>query len=473
MKKICIIIYSLALAFIISPPVQAQQKALICREPVVSKEQIQKLIRSRQKAMANRSLASTQKQLRVYFHIVRNDNGTSASATFEEVDKEFQTLLNDFSAGNICFIKAGVGFIDNTELNNIDVDENDDAEDLFEARTIPGCLNVFFVYNIRGENNNSGGKIGGLVFDIPATFCLVGKDYLGRNTTSHEIGHSLGLFHTYDDNGFGDEFINGDDCQARGDFICDTKADPYSYALDDCFSSKDGFYTGNCEDPDGKTNFSPPYNNIMSYWHHNPETFTPDQFTAVRATIEDEDMLQNVSSTQTFTFLSITYTFGFVYRSALGTVQTIGPVEFAGASTGGIFGSQVLLTPGFHAHSQLPLTIAATQCNTVGAVSIAAGKEAPAALSAKTGVSDNIMAGKLNIYPNPASQYFNIDYEQPNMFNALITVRNTAGALIFSSNKKNTLKIHERIDVTGKARGIYFVEIITDKGRLTAKVIIQ
>jgi hypothetical protein len=47
-------------------------------------------------------------------------------------------------------------------------------------------------------------------------------------------------------NGLGLELINGSGCDVRGDLMCDTKADPYSFFSDDCFSidTTDNTYNG-------------------------------------------------------------------------------------------------------------------------------------------------------------------------------------------------------------------------------------
>src|SRR5215510_689551 len=50
----------------------------------------------------NRSLLTTHYLLRVYFHIIRDDDGSNAGFTATQVDCEFNQLLADYAAYNIC-----------------------------------------------------------------------------------------------------------------------------------------------------------------------------------------------------------------------------------------------------------------------------------------------------------------------------------------------------------------------------------
>jgi hypothetical protein len=96
---------------------------------------------------------------------------------------------------------------------------------------------------------------------------------------AHEIGHSIGLSHTFSrtENVCSNpstncpEFSgdNSDDCELRGDFVCDTPGDPGWPAYN--YSTKDGClidaYTS-CEDPDNIPYEGILLNNIMSYaWY--------------------------------------------------------------------------------------------------------------------------------------------------------------------------------------------------------------
>jgi hypothetical protein len=84
----------------------------------------------------------------------------------------------------------------------------------------------------------------------------------GTKTLPHEMGHYLGLLHTFD-SGSGIEFVNGTNCATAGDGFCDTPADFLNERVP-CP------YTGNETDPNGDL-----YNTVideslfMSYFSDN------------------------------------------------------------------------------------------------------------------------------------------------------------------------------------------------------------
>lgn len=258
-------------------------------------------------------------------------------------------MQNDFRSGDICFIYVGYDRIKNSKLNHIiEDDDHPDNDELFEPYVINSCLNIFYVDSIRGKNSSSGGKIGGITFELVSKFCLVTNKSLKKHTSSHEVGHCFGLLHTFDHERYGYENINGDDCDDLGDIICDTRADPYAYKGGFCYSSDDGSYTGYCSDPNGQSNFDPPYNNIMSYWHRDPESFTLGQTQAMDVTIVNESDLSELISTDNYLF-SGTYFVGANFKSASNTITVVGNCELLQFAQTGLFAKKIVVNAGFHA----------------------------------------------------------------------------------------------------------------------------
>jgi hypothetical protein len=451
------------------------KKELPCREPKVSKDKMDKIIKSRKSINSElvssdvNALAITSAlQIRVYFIICQDQNGTYRAASEKEAMTEFQTMQADFAPGNICLTLAGISRLSDTYLNHMDVDAEDDADELFEAHRIPGCLTIFLTYEIRGKNQASGGGYGGITFDNPGTFCLVSN--LGGHTSSHEAGHCLGLFHTFSTKGFGLETISGSNCSVAGDLICDTNADPYAFhsAQDDCYSSSNGVYTGNCEDPAGSKNYSPPYTNIMSYWHKSPETFTSIQFSVMRNTIQIDDDVKALASANDYILYPATYNFEQVYRSAINSLTTLGDVNFTLVSRGGLFGKRVILTPGFDAKpSAGGLTvIRANICQ--GSASVTSAR--PLASS-----PDEIKRNDaVLIYPNPTNGVVTFTYKQDKLFSGFIAVRNIHGQVVYSTAKQNNLlQINQRIDISKQPKGMYILELNTGDKRIIRKIMLQ
>ena len=81
----------------------------------------------------------------------------------------------------------------------------------------------------------------------------------------------------------------------------------------------------------------------------------------------------------------------------------------------------------------------------------------------------------VDIYPNPSKGRFNIDLHGSNQLgDAQITVSNVTGQHIASYDYRNlSINFSTEIDLSGQAKGVYFVEIKAGGDKLTRKVIIQ
>ena len=94
-----------------------------------------------------------------------------------------------------------------------------------------------------------------------------------KSTFAHELGHYFSLLHTHETI-FGLEYVNGSNCENRGDLLCGTPADPNIYNLVNPNSCQ---YGGQQLDPLGYY-YSPDERNIMSYSHHDcRDRFSTDQ----------------------------------------------------------------------------------------------------------------------------------------------------------------------------------------------------
>ncbi len=289
---------------------------------------------------AQRSPEAVNKLVRVYFHIIRNSSGLNAGATLAEIDTEFAALIEDFAPYSICFANVGFDFIDNTEMNIFFNPDSANDVALLEPFLVPNCLNIFYHADLA--------TYGGNAYSIPNTFCSVAKGNIGIwRTISHEVGHCLGLRHTFSASG-GEENINGTGCSTRGDRVCDTQADPYTE--DNCFSANNCTYTGFCQDPSGATNYSPPYQNIMSYWGGEGCTlthFTTGQYERATSFLEtDAGLLTTVAGATTSPGPG-TVSSGYYFRIGSNSI-TINPVlNIIGATISSLQSQSVTVPPGF------------------------------------------------------------------------------------------------------------------------------
>lgn len=461
-----LLIVSFAFHFIVHA-----QKILECPEPKVSKEYLARM-KQQIKNMHNFKTQSGGIQIRVFAHIVENDDGTLDGATPDEILTEIATMNSDFAPADICFVYVGFNRIRSTLLNNINVDTHDDEEDLFEPHLMPKCLNIFYTHQIRGTNSASGGGYGGITFNLPNTWCLVANGNLGGHTSTHETGHCFGLLHTFDHDRNGYENINGDDCDDLGDLMCDTKADPYAYRSKSCFSTSNGDYTGNCTDPNGQSNFSPPYNNIMSYWHHTPESFTLNQRQFMDVNIFDESELEELTSKDDILFAGVNHVFEIDFESAKNSITAVGTNKLLQISQTALIAKKVIVGAGFHAKPGTGgyTLLKANECS--GVSSKTAIAEVQTMQPTQSAVINKIQPA-LKVYPNPATNYFVIQYSEQNSFDAVVNLRNSSGVTIYSSRKTKIKELNEKINMSGKAKGVYLIEVITDTKRITQKLVLQ
>jgi hypothetical protein len=135
----------------------------------------------------------------------------------------------------------------------------------------PGYVNVFYVRQLPGGFQGLGG------FDIAAVVFSPG----GVNILVHELGHVLGLQHTF---GPG-ELVDGSNCLTAGDGICDTPADGGYYLPGVHIDLSTCTYIGTETDANGDL-YDPMLNNIMSYSPCAKDAFTPGQGQLMRYVLD-------------------------------------------------------------------------------------------------------------------------------------------------------------------------------------------
>lgn len=79
--------------------------------------------------------------------------------------------------------------------------------------------------------------------------------------------------------------------------------------------------------------------------------------------------------------------------------------------------------------------------------------------------SDNFVLSHFSVYPNPASDIVNINLNE-GLILKKVNIYNTLGQLVKTENKYN-------INVNSLSKGIYFLEIMTDKGKASRKILVN
>jgi hypothetical protein len=319
-------------------------------------------------AQTNRAQTLPAVLLRVYFHVFADDNGANATLTPAQIETEFTSLVTAYSPANICFVKEGQEFINSTNLNNnFNADTDPNGTQLAPYR-ISGVINMFYMKNIGGVNAANGGGYGGITLGVPNTYFLVASGNVGdNNTTAHEMGHALGLLHTFAHTATVFEAINGSNGTTAGDLVADTPADPFAYFGQKCYSSTACNYTGSCPDPNNQTNFTPPYSNRMGYWNCAfPFIFTSGQFARINSFLSTNQPLIDCTSPTNFTIAAGSYG-AFYFKSAINVLSTgNNAVTMGGIVKASLGAAHVHLLPGFHASPVLNTSfvrIESSPCN--------------------------------------------------------------------------------------------------------------
>lgn len=167
-----------------------------------------------------------------------------------EIYKQFEIVKEHFSSSNIKIqVDDNINKIEGEMF--YDYSRNIESE-LLETGYDSNVVNIYVLPNVRTTSN----ILGYTYINGPNAIFVSYSGFINKSTLSHELGHKLGLMHTH---AFGNELVNGDNCDIDGDRICDTPADPkLTGKVNDCS------YVGKDIDLNGDP-YNPDINNIMSY----------------------------------------------------------------------------------------------------------------------------------------------------------------------------------------------------------------
>lgn len=286
--------------------------------------------------------------LKIWITVFADDNGSNQAATDADVILKMQQMQARFQPHSICFILGGITHVNSTDLNNQDADT--EMNELYPYMQI-GWLNVFIHKTLPG--------LFGTAYSIPNSFLSLRFDVFentSNNTTfDHELGHCLGLIHTFE-NATGEENVaragTCTNCSSSGDLLCDTPADNGGPTDAACV------YTGTDLDACGVA-YAPNTNNIMSYFYSCSNTFTAGQGNRMRNFLLGNFTLnallaqdtQNFPSTANAGIYNASGTQVFVARDFVGISQFSNNIfETTGSAKQVIIGKTVSLKAGTRIH---------------------------------------------------------------------------------------------------------------------------
>ncbi len=231
----------------------------------------------------------------IYVHILTDDNGSNAAATDSSVKADLQTMSNFFKPHNICFILLGIDYRASTVLNNMmNVENSSHVSTLTNGTNHSNCID-FYIHQAFSDTN-----LAGTAYVIPNNFISVRGSTFNLPTLPHEMGHALGLYHTFE-TAYGEECPDGSDCSGDGDLICDTPAD-FDTSQNMVAAGVPCVYTGtrnvNCDvfPFSNYHTYDPSETNMMSYWGNCRNNFTPQQGLRMRVTLSNENIVKNCLS---------------------------------------------------------------------------------------------------------------------------------------------------------------------------------
>lgn len=90
-----------------------------------------------------------------------------------------------------------------------------------------------------------------------------------------------------------------------------------------------------------------------------------------------------------------------------------------------------------------------------------------------TSINENEVSATLNLFPNPSNGFVNLEYISGNQGNIIISVVNTLGATVYTTNAVSNGSLNKSIDLSQLTKGIYFVNVSSNNGTTTKKLIVQ
>lgn len=216
--------------------------------------------------------------IKIYPYIVRRTD-QSGGLELSEVHEAIHEMQSDFKEHNIHFYIACIRYINDT-------DDYLDAGSALSNHTGPSDGISLLLYDDIIGSGPSGFS------GIPSIKLFAYIRNPSDKILSHEMGHALGLYHTFKDTGCGpsysalNEYVDGTDCEILGDFICDTEATP-NLAIVGYNSTLCTYENTTCLDPNDEAYENADPKNIMNYAGPCRQYFTPGQGERMRNTIEN------------------------------------------------------------------------------------------------------------------------------------------------------------------------------------------
>ncbi len=268
-------------------PSPAEQISLekIMKEIIAKQEALKKSSHGKENKIANAGTSCVP----IKIHDVTSGAGAGA-VNMTKLNQDIANLNLYFQAANLEFYFCGtVSTFDNATYYDFD-----SAEEPALIAAEPSVTNAFNLYLVNSVMD-AGQPFAGYAYfpnnSLLSTFCVMDKDVLAgaaNGTIVHEYGHHFNLYHTFQSTESGNSNVNAEhvprsggnsNCTTKGDLLCDTEADPRGTVASCVYTGG-----GNSQQDIFGNPYTPPINNIMSYYPDNcGGIFTAGQITRVSA----------------------------------------------------------------------------------------------------------------------------------------------------------------------------------------------
>lgn len=433
------------------------QKGLVCGTPTPSKP----LVFDHKK---QDKTAAGPYVFNIFVHILRNDDGSNAAMS----DATLQTNLNRMAAffrpHDICFTFVGRDFIDNTTWNT-----NYTIGLINDLHAVNPHSDAIDIYVHANNFDNSGGN----AYDIPSPKVSVAAP--SSFNFEHEIGHALGLLHTFASANGNDECPDGSNCNSAGDLVCDTEADFPDSQDFGSGCSYTGTQTIDCNS--STFDYDPPTSNIMSYWASCYNEFTDGQasrmYNTINATGFLQDRLTPVDVIISGTTLTGEIAVGAQNSIQMGNIAAAGDVLMNG-NAHGIFnaGAYIQAIPGTRiaptGTNEILLTINGL-CDGLLLKSDLTIADRNSEQSGFNGDADD-----LAVYPNPFRDKINIRVRLDIGSPATFKLFDMAGSLIRSFDNQDLLEtgnFYRELELPDLRPGIYALRFQQGEKLQTIKLV--
>jgi hypothetical protein len=493
----------LSFVFLLLPFIMLSQK-YVCGTHSHDMEEAQKLFTQ---AGYLKNLESNRGELRyipVKIHVV-SDNLGGNKATMQAVLNQFARLNSDFKNLNLVFYLVDGSTFSFIKDNAINSNPRANEADM-KSYKHPNALNIFFTSKIIIPGSE--GNILGYYSPSNDFVTIINTEAEGNtNTISHEVGHFFNLRHTfhgweanpYAENEHGNpvaldfapettvrvELVNKSNCTIAADQLCDTPPD-YNFG----FSVPGCSWTKTILDKNSDT-IKPMANNQMSYFNNcSSFVFTLDQENRMRANLSnflrsnlDRNYVPNTktlpSSSELITPLNAQKIDG--YNSVTFEWKDQG-ADFYMLEVKNSSEAYVYFVKGQTKYTAKNLLANKLYVWSVRAVNdgFTNNNRDNISRTVRTGsiqvaINEILELSKYKIYPNPVTtNQFNVELELDTPLEAELILRDLSGKKLYFKNENLTIgKSNISLDISTFANGFYIFEMVTSKGRLVEKILIQ